>query len=199
MMKITRNVTVAFFACWIVFSACKKEKYPESTNGNPVFYFNGAVNGNNINLQGGINNYYMYSSFTQDINNVYNFIANLKQTSSASSSIEMQINNYTTSVPNGNAQMDSSLTPGYYPYFSGTSIPTRYIVQFNSYYGNGTALTYNWNFGDGETSSLSNPSHVFRHPGYYNVCLTITGTNSCSNSICNAVNVGVPGSYYQVS
>ncbi len=49
-------------------------------------------------------------------------------------------------------------------------------VQFNDKtqsYNNG-ALTYLWNFGDGETSTLQNPSHEFQNPGLYTISLTVT-------------------------
>ncbi len=35
--------------------------------------------------------------------------------------------------------------------------------------------TYLWRFGDGQTSTLQNPSHVYTNPGTYTVRLTVTG------------------------
>ncbi len=45
----------------------------------------------------------------------------------------------------------------------------------------GTGINHwHWNFGDGATSSERNPSHVYLHPGIYNVTLTISTENlSC--------------------
>jgi PKD repeat protein len=40
-----------------------------------------------------------------------------------------------------------------------------------------------WNFGDGTTSTLENPSHTYSTAGYYNVTLTTTNLNGCSNSV----------------
>lgn len=45
----------------------------------------------------------------------------------------------------------------------------------------GTADTYNWDFGDGTTSTLANPYHVFSNNGYYYVQLT---TSSSTDSTC---------------
>ena len=40
-----------------------------------------------------------------------------------------------------------------------------------------------WDFGDGNQSNLSNPSHNYQSPGIYNVVLTVTSlTNGCINS-----------------
>ena len=40
----------------------------------------------------------------------------------------------------------------------------------------GDGLTYLWNFGDGGTSNLRNPSHTFR-AGVWEVTLTVTNDN----------------------
>lgn len=40
-----------------------------------------------------------------------------------------------------------------------------------------------WNFGDGSTSTLHHPSHVYTAPGTYSVSLAATTANGCSNSI----------------
>ncbi len=48
---------------------------------------------------------------------------------------------------------------------------------------NGTGIyTYAWDFGDGTTSNLQSPSHVYNTPGSYPVTLNITDPSGCSNS-----------------
>jgi gliding motility-associated-like protein len=42
---------------------------------------------------------------------------------------------------------------------------------------------YQWNFGDGSTSSMQNPSHTYTAPGYYPVSLMITTPQGCSSSL----------------
>jgi gliding motility-associated-like protein len=42
---------------------------------------------------------------------------------------------------------------------------------------------YQWNFGDGNTSSAINPVHRYSSPGTYNVTLTINTITGCTNSI----------------
>jgi PKD repeat protein len=44
-----------------------------------------------------------------------------------------------------------------------------------------------WNFGDGFTSTLQEPEHIFASTGNYQVTLTITDTVGCSNSITHQV------------
>jgi gliding motility-associated-like protein len=49
--------------------------------------------------------------------------------------------------------------------------------------------TYLWNFGDGSTSTLQNPTHTFVGAGNYTVKLEVTDNNGCTNekSITNSV------------
>ena len=77
-MKIFNNciIVLLLLACM----SCRKKEYPESTKeGSPVFNCNMYINGNPTTIEAGVNNYYMYSSFQQDSNGVYGFIAGLKQ------------------------------------------------------------------------------------------------------------------------
>jgi hypothetical protein len=46
-----------------------------------------------------------------------------------------------------------------------------------------TISTYAWDFGDGNTSSVQNPAHVFGAPGFYNVSLTETSNLGCVNGV----------------
>lgn len=57
--------------------------------------------------------------------------------------------------------------------------------------GNGP-LTYSWNFGDGATSTLANPSHTYTSAGIYSITLITTSADGCRDTLVkqNAVNVG---------
>jgi gliding motility-associated-like protein len=50
------------------------------------------------------------------------------------------------------------------------------------------AAFWDWTFGDGNTSTVQNPEHTFDE-GIYNVCLTVTTTEGCKDSICHEVMV----------
>ena len=51
------------------------------------------------------------------------------------------------------------------------------------------ATSWNWNFGDGNTSLLQNPSHTYADTGTYNVTLNITGFGGCTDSYSFTVRV----------
>jgi uncharacterized protein (TIGR02145 family) len=83
----------------------------------------------------------------------------------------------------------SFTTPEEYPVAAFLSSPVTYAtvgqnVQFTdqSY----RPAYWNWNFGDGETSTLKNPSHIYKAPGTYNVCLTVDN-NAGNDSHCSYI------------
>jgi len=47
--------------------------------------------------------------------------------------------------------------------------------------------TYSWSFGDGSSSTDQSPKHAYPGPGRYNVSLTVTDSNGCSNSAAESV------------
>jgi gliding motility-associated-like protein len=50
-------------------------------------------------------------------------------------------------------------------------------------------ITYSWNFGDGSTSTLQNPTHAYATAGTYPVRLVITTDNGCKDSVSNNITV----------
>lgn len=65
-----------------------------------------------------------------------------------------------------------------------TSCPPK-TVQFSDLtnLGSAGAATYFWDFGDGTTSALQNPSHTYTATGNYNVTLNVVNANGCSQSL----------------
>lgn len=49
------------------------------------------------------------------------------------------------------------------------------------------AVSYAWDFGDGDTSLQMNPRHIFPATGTYNVCLTAINQYGCTDTVCHEV------------
>lgn len=64
----------------------------------------------------------------------------------------------------------------------------------------GNITGYSWDFGDGGTSTATNPTRTYACPGYYWVQLTATSANGCVNTIGRSVNVeGDPSASFTTS
>lgn len=58
----------------------------------------------------------------------------------------------------------------------------------------GSAVAWEWDFGDGNHSIINNPEHSYDEPGIYHVCLTVTWMddykeNSCCQKYCKEIEV----------
>jgi len=94
----------------------------------------------------------------------------------------------TLSVNNGTCNVFGSQTIVIHPKptidFSAnvlTPCPAPTTIQFNNLTQNGT--TYTWYFGDGGSSSQTNPSHVYTQNGFYDVTLVSSNGFGCSDSL----------------
>jgi PKD repeat protein len=73
------------------------------------------------------------------------------------------------------------------PVSSYNSVVTGLTSTFTNT-ASGTITTTSWDFGDGQTSTQTNPTHTYALPGTYTVCLTVQ--NSCgTDSVCTSVTV----------
>jgi len=70
--------------------------------------------------------------------------------------------------------------------FTGTNLsgclPLNVNFQDTSTSSSGIITNWLWNFGDGLTSILQNPIHVYSNPGYFNVQLTVWDNNGCNST-----------------
>lgn len=55
-----------------------------------------------------------------------------------------------------------------------------------SYISTGNISGWHWDFGDGDSSSLQNPAHVFPSAGNFTVTLTATTANGCVSSVVDS-------------
>lgn len=84
-----------------------------------------------------------------------------------------------------------------YTYSGTASMPN--VIGFTNNSSKGTAVgtaNYSWTFGDGSSSTQSNPVHTYNAPGNYQVCLTISTVHpqtqvvTCTDVYCDTVVVG---------
>ncbi|MEM9544502.1 MAG: PKD domain-containing protein [Bacteroidota bacterium] len=57
-------------------------------------------------------------------------------------------------------------------------------ISFTAMGDNGFVDSYEWDFGDGNSSVEQNPEHKYAQEGVYNVCLTMGDSRGCFRTIC---------------
>ncbi|MFZ4402392.1 MAG: PKD domain-containing protein, partial [Bacteroidales bacterium] len=97
---------------------------------------------------------------------------------------------HSTTITNANPQNTVNFT-----ICNGTASVCQ--ANFNPFYTNGHTVNFQdlssgnptawfWNFGDGTSSTLQNPTHSFNLNGSVTVCLTIT-SNNCTSTYCDSI------------
>jgi len=62
------------------------------------------------------------------------------------------------------------------------------VGTINNFYGTGTdIIIWHWEFGDGDTSNIQNPMHIYNLPGTYDVELSVTNNLGCINNVMHTV------------
>lgn len=75
--------------------------------------------------------------------------------------------------------------------FSGDSVPFSYVLYSftDSTIGNNGVASWQWDFGDGYTSSQQDPYHQYEGPGTYTVQLIVINENGCVDTITSDVTI----------
>jgi len=71
-------------------------------------------------------------------------------------------------------------------YASFTSTTVDSTVTFTDA-SSATVTSWFWDFGDGATSTIQNPVHIYASSGYFLVCLTTADGGGCTNTYCHYV------------
>ena len=72
---------------------------------------------------------------------------------------------------------------------TGTAPLTVSFIGSNSYDPDGTIASYSWNFGDGTSSTSTNPSHVYSAAGTYTATLTVTDNSGATSTASVVITV----------
>jgi gliding motility-associated-like protein len=100
---------------------------------------------------------------------------------------------YTVTGANGSCTATATLTVTVSPPVVASALPEDTIgtppLTVNFINQSSGAISYFWDFGDGNTSILTNPQHVFTTPGVYNVMLVATNSDGCTDTFYVRVEV----------
>jgi len=80
-----------------------------------------------------------------------------------------------------------SVTANVTPVASFDTVSSGFTYNFSDL-STGTITSWAWDFGDGNSSSVPNPSHTYSGNGVQTVCLTVSN-NGCADSVCRTVTI----------
>ena len=87
-----------------------------------------------------------------------------------------------------NDTVSQTLTVGTNPVASFTPITNNCSLTIGFTNNSSGSAIYNWNFGDGNTDTVQNPSHAYVAPGTYTITL-IVGSGQCIDSILQTITI----------
>ncbi len=202
-MKILYLFYSVFFLLILSVSSCKKEDpqpEPAASAAQPVFTFNGTIDGAPIAIAAGGNEYYMSTTCAPDASGVLDFVGELKPktcTGTCGNSLKISIKDgHPFSILS--SDIDSAIVEGYYAYATPSGTSSQYSSLFISGIANATIKSFTWDFGDGTTAVTISSSiiHKYLHPGIYKVSLVAESTNGCISTISNNIQLGQTGNNF---
>ncbi|MGZ8517000.1 MAG: PKD domain-containing protein, partial [Chitinophagaceae bacterium] len=88
---------------------------------------------------------------------------------------EIERIDYITVFPSPTVNFSADITLG--------CVPVRVNFKDLSATTVGSIISWNWDFGDGTTSTLQNPAHSYTSTGFYTVTLTATSSSGCKRTV----------------
>jgi hypothetical protein len=148
-----------------IFCGCKKKPLPEPPVEEPVFFVNGMMDAENLDIAAGDNDYYMFSTNSLDTNNTRIFSADLKQSACPAGScgygLRVLIKDMGPAVINQPANVETALKPGFYFYNDDYRKPEQYRAKFKPQMAEEPGATYQWTVDRGYGQVVTGEGYEF--------------------------------------
>lgn len=209
MLKRFQKYYYLLFSFLVIASCSPDLQIPQPDDGNIVFEMAAKINGETVNMAGGIDGRYMFTSFDTDSNGILIFRGILGevdcQNCQNSLSFEFaQADGNTTTDAVFSTVNSSNLT------YRNAVIPMEidgYDVYFEVDLQGAAPFSLAWDFGDNTTLNTNSGivEHDYSAAGNYEVCVNITDATGCQTTICrtiatdNSMNCSVNFSVYHLA
>lgn len=193
-MKIKKYylLSIIILAAFLL-NSCAKKEVPQEVDGKPIFFTEGNIGADSVNLYAGKKSYYMFTDQTKDSHGVTELTGNLRMENCLSCGEELTLIVRDNTIRVGAiSDIGTLLHTGTYQYrksFLSATPNLQNVEEFNftAYQDSLDSYSYYWNFGDSTISTQQNPIHVFYHQVPHNVCLTVSAPGAVSKTICNTI------------
>ncbi len=138
--------------------------FTDQSTGNPTSWLWDLGNGNTSTQQNPAATYLTAGVYT----------VTLTATNGAGSDMVVKTN-YITVYANPMVDFTASQTTGCFP------LPVQFTDKTTT--PDGSIVSWLWDFGDGQTDSVTNPGHTYMAAGSYNVSLQVTNSNGCTSTL----------------
>ncbi|MEL6675304.1 MAG: PKD domain-containing protein [Bacteroidota bacterium] len=170
---------------------CKLQELPDENIGEPTFYLQGTLGGENLSLVAGEKEYYLETGYRKDPVDVYVFQGAFEKApcTDCRESLQIEIRGERQNPTDEPEDIASALPTGTYRFIEEVGPRLGYEVHFEAEDPHGNNSGYNWDFGDGNMSGGASPIHQYPDTSLESVmvCLETTDTNGCTGLVCNEV------------
>jgi PKD repeat protein len=181
----------------ICIQACKRKETPLPQTGVPVFLFSGSIGTEAVTLQAGIEHLFMYTGFLKDSQNLMTLKSYFAKDNCTGCEpyLSFELKDQSVSIgSNPVVSINSLIQPGmtFNSYSTDSIMSISQLEEFTFFPEDSIGGTFNWDFGDGTTSTLQSPKHIFSTGGLKNIRLVRQAFGSI-DSMSNIINTD-PGS-----
>ncbi|MBL4594762.1 MAG: VCBS repeat-containing protein, partial [Flavobacteriales bacterium] len=179
------DAKVAWYENYLIGAPCSlSPNFTSNDNGNGNYSFTntsiGSYDESHWAFGDGTTSTSINPSHTFTANDTFVVVLTINDTTYGSSCVDYYLEMINvTGVPN-----PSQCISGFVMY---PDTSTGNVTVVNSSTGN--SLTYFWDFGDGDTSTMAYPAHVYVTSGPFYLCLTVDDGVGCIDMYCDSIGV----------
>ncbi|MEL6591509.1 MAG: PKD domain-containing protein, partial [Bacteroidota bacterium] len=172
--------------------ACRKD-LPLPPDGEVLFSVEGELAGQNWRLDAGLDNYFLDTDHGIDNEGVREFWGHFRPVDckDCRESLQIVIRDYKRDVSSEPVNLDSVFHDQFYLYRGEVPQPDGRTFRFKGHSGGTPPFEYDWDFGDGHTSTEAQPKHQYAESdSAYQVSVRIKDSQGCWDESRNEVATG---------
>lgn len=185
------GVSLTVLGVILLLASCKEPPLPPIVEGDPFFTLPIIVDGTELKLTAGLNDYYLFTSFNQDNQDIYRLEGNMRPVDCPTCGPQLRIvfRDVQQRSDGSKPVINEVLQGKMYDFYGSQQDTTAYQTKFQAEVDNPNDFSYSWDLGDGTTNSNPAFTHTYpSFPGTFEVILQIS-SSTCRSEITQQINV----------